>query len=271
MFMIHTLKYSFIATLFFLLTSCGNSSEKRAYIKSPVDNLITEYIDQQNFSVILADMNYDESTKNYFHKYRIIIPKTQNTSSEKTENDFEIVNTDWKKVTPITFEKHQNDLGMTILSKKKGVLDKKTAPAGYDNYVGNSNYGEWKTSSNGSSFWAFYGQYAFMRSMFGWGSGYRNYRSDYNDYGSYRGSRNFYGRNNTYGTKNYKNTNSTWAKKPASFKQRVQSNVKKSASSMRSSGYSSNRSYSNSTNKTTRTSNAYSSSSTRSRSGGFGK
>ncbi len=33
-------------------------------------------------------------------------------------------------------------------------------------YVGNSNYGEWRTNSSGSSFWHWYGQYAFFSSMF---------------------------------------------------------------------------------------------------------
>lgn len=34
-------------------------------------------------------------------------------------------------------------------------------------YVGNSNYGSWNTGSNGSSFWQWYGQYAFFSMMFG--------------------------------------------------------------------------------------------------------
>jgi len=34
-------------------------------------------------------------------------------------------------------------------------------------YVGNSNYGEWRTNSNGNSFWHWYGQYAFFSMMFG--------------------------------------------------------------------------------------------------------
>ena len=34
-------------------------------------------------------------------------------------------------------------------------------------YVGNSNYGEWRSSSNGASFWHWYGQYAFFSMMFG--------------------------------------------------------------------------------------------------------
>jgi len=34
-------------------------------------------------------------------------------------------------------------------------------------YVGNSNYGEWRTSSSGGSIWHWYGQYAFFSMMFG--------------------------------------------------------------------------------------------------------
>ncbi|MDO6736914.1 hypothetical protein [Wenyingzhuangia sp. 2_MG-2023] len=251
-----------------IVVSCG--SEKKPYVKSPLDVIVTTYIDQQNYSVILADMNYEESNDSYFHKYRIVIPKTATPTG--SENDFEIINTDWKKVSLLVFEQHQNDLGMTVLSKKNGVLDKKTAPAGYDNYVGNKKYGQWQTSSNGTSFWAFYGQYAFMRSMLGWGSGYRYYRDDYNYYNSYRGRQNYYGRNNSFGTNNYKSNTSTWANKPQSFKQKVQSKVKKSAATLKSKSYSSGSSYGNSSQKTTRSTSRYSnSSSSRSRSGGFGK
>lgn len=252
-----------------LVVSCGGPKRKK-YVKTPLDNIVTTYIDQQNYSVILADMNYEESNDSYFHKYRIVIPTTATPTG--SEDDFKIVNTDWKKVSPLTFEKHQNDLGMTVLSKKNGVLDKKTAPAGYDNYVGNKKYGQWQTSSNGTSFWAFYGQYAFMRSMLGWGSGHRYYRNDYSAYGGYRGHSNYYGKNNSFGTSTYKNTNSTWANKPQSFKQKVQSKVKRSSSALRSKGYSSSKSYGSSSQKTTRSTSRYSnSSSSRSRSGGFGK
>ena len=34
-------------------------------------------------------------------------------------------------------------------------------------YVGNSNYGEWRRDSSGNSFWHWYGQYAFFSMMFG--------------------------------------------------------------------------------------------------------
>ena len=57
--------------------------------------------------------------------------------------------------------------------------------------IGNPNYGNWQTGSNGMSFWAWYGVYSMMGNMFGrpayysdWGRN-RNY-SYYNDYGRTR-------------------------------------------------------------------------------------
>ena len=252
--------------LLLLIISCG--SERKKYIKSPLDFIITTYIDVQNYSVILADMDYKEANDKYYHKYKIILEKGNTT--ESTEDDFDVQLTDWKEVSAITFEDHQKDLGMTVLSKKSGVLDKKSTPAGYNNYVGNSKYGNWQQQSNGTSFWAFYGQYHFMSSLF-YGSRHRYYRSDYNYYRTnHYGRSNYYGRNNNFGTSTYANKNSSWASKPQSFKQKVQSNVKRSSSALKSKGYSSSKSYGNS--QTTRNTNRYnSSSSSRSRSGGYGK
>ena len=252
--------------LLLLIISCG--SERKKYIKSPLDFIITTYIDVQNYSVILADMDYKEANDKYYHKYKIILEKGNTT--ESTEDDFDVKLTDWKEVSAITFEDHQKDLGMTVLSKKSGVLDKKSTPAGYNNYVGNSKYGNWQQQSNGTSFWAFYGQYHFMSSLF-YGSRHRYYRSDYNYYRTnHYGRSNYYGRNNNFGTSTYANKNSSWASKPQSFKQKVQSNVKRSSSALKSKGYSSSKSYGSS--QTTRNTNRYnSSSSSRSRSGGYGK
>jgi hypothetical protein len=262
------LKIFLFTALMLLITSC--SEERKKYIKSPLDIIITTYIDTQNYSVVLADMDYKEDSDTYFHKYKIILEKP-NTATASKEDDFEVKLTKWKKVSPITFEEHQKDLGMTVLSKKNGVLDKKATPAGYNNYVGNDKYGNWKTQSNGTSFWAFYGQYHFMSSLF-YGSSHRYYRSDYNYYRTnHYGRSNYYGRNNTFGTSNYKSK--SWSSKPASFKENVRSKANRSSSALKSKGYSSSRSYSNST-KTTRSTNRYSSSksgSSRSRSGGFGK
>ncbi|MEP5339188.1 MAG: hypothetical protein ABJL44_16380 [Algibacter sp.] len=263
-----TLKIILITSILLLIVSCGKESKK--YLKSPLDTIITTYIDVQNYSVILADMDYKEETDKYFHKYKIILEKKKN-ATESLEDDFDVKTTEWKEVSAITFEEYQKDLGMTVLSKKEGVLDKKSTPAGYNNYVGNKKYGSWQTQNNGTSFWAFYGQYHFMSSLF-YGSNHRYYRSDYNYYRTnHYGRSNYYGRNNTFGTSTYKNTNSSWTSKPETFKDKVRSNVKRSSSALKSKGYSSSKSY-NSSSQTTRNTNRYSnSSSSRSRSGGFGK
>lgn len=262
------IKIIIVISLILLVITCGK--ERKKYIKSPLDKIITTYIDIKNYSVILADMDYKENTDTYFHKYKIILEKKKNTT-ETLEDDFEIKLTEWEEVSPITFEELQKDLGMTVLSKKEGVLDKQTTPAGYNNYVGNSKYGSWQQQSNGTSFWAFYGQYHFMSSLF-YGPSYRYYRSDYSYYRTnHYGRSSYYGRNKNFGTSNYTDTKSTWNSKPKSFKEKVNSNVKRSSSALKSKGYSSSKSY-KSSNKTSRNSNRYSSSSSsRSRSGGFGK
>ena len=271
-----TLRTIIVSGLLLLLVSCGE--ERKKYLKSPLDNIITSYIDTQNYSVILADMDYKEDSDKYFHKYKIIVEKkssvTQSTLKKEPkipEDDFDVKLTDWKEVSAITFEDHQQDLGMTVLSKKDGVLDKKTTPAGYDNYVGNKKYGSWQTQSNGSSFWAFYGQYRFMSSLF-YGSNHRYYRNDYDNYRTnHSGRGNYYGKNNTYGTSNYKNKSSSWNSKSTTFKNKVKSSVKRSSSALKSKGYSSSKSFKGS-GQTARNTNRYSnSSSSRGRSGGFGK
>ena len=147
---------------------------------------------------------------------------------------------------------------MEIVSKQDGKVSKAVAPPGYGSYVGNQRYGHW-TQRGGSSFWAFYGQYAFMSSMFRM-STYPAQRSYYNDYRSnYHGTgRTYYGPKGTDGRSMYgtnsayssSRTNSRWNTNSSnnSMKQRVQS----------------------STSRSSRSGSRYSSSS-RSRSGGYGK
>lgn len=272
-----------IFSLCLCLISCGGNTEQRPkFVKSPVDNLITKYIDVNNYTVILSDMDYKEDIDKYYHKYRILLQKStpkltreqlQDTTAQAT--DIKVETTDWLEVSPIVFEDHQNDLGMTILNKENGILDKNSAPAGANGYVGNPQYGQWQTHSNGSSFWAFYGRYRLMSDLFfgpryGYGGYYGYPRNDWNDYRrNYRGRTDYYGRNNQYGTRSKTtNTNTSWNKKPSSFKSKVQSKVRQSSSSLKSRGYTSSKSYS----KTTRNTNRFSTSSTsRGRSGGFGK
>ena len=70
------------------------------------------------------------------HKYRII-------------TDQKSVDTSWKQVPEAYYRLHENNLGLTLMSKPAGVFEedasKVAAPPGY-NYVGNSRYGEMEVS-----------------------------------------------------------------------------------------------------------------------------
>lgn len=279
----NTFKTFYLLSLSILLFSCGGS-DKPKFVKSPIDKIITENIDKNNYSVILADMDYQEDVDKYYHKYRIIIEENNPNLSEDqlrdtivSPDDVKIVDTDWKEVSPITFDEYKEDLGMTILSKKDGVLDKNSSPAGVDNYVGNPRYGHWRTDSHGNSFWAFYGRYRLFSDLFfgpRYGYGYGYPRHHWNDYNSnYRSKKSYYGKDKSFGTKSATNAKTTWAKKPQTFKNRVNSKVTKSASLLRSRGYTSSKSYSKTSknSRTSRSGSRYSNSSSRSRSGGFGK
>lgn len=233
-----------------------------AWEKSPVDKLVRSLSAENNFSIILEDM--DKRGSDYYHKYKVLVEKP----------DTVLVNeTGWEKVSDLFFAANVDNMGMEIATKKDGKLSKKASPAGYNHYVGNEKYGHW-VDRGGSSFWEFYGRYAFMSSMFNMMT-YPARRDYWNDYrGGYYGSRSYYGPSGrtVYGTKTYTASgagkNSTWGSKPSTFKSQVRSQVTRSANAARSRSYSSGSSYSS---KRTRSSSRYSSSSSRSRSGGFGK
>lgn len=48
-------------------------------------------------------------------------------------------------------------------------------------YVGDTTTGEWRTDSNGNSFWHYYGQYAFFSNLIG-GSNPYHYRSEFDEW-----------------------------------------------------------------------------------------
>ena len=235
---------------FFVLKTCNNRKSSRQYSrpvqqtaqnwqKSPLDELLRVYSSEQNLSIILADM--DRKSSKYYHKYNVIIEKPDTVVSQKM---------DWEEVSEQEFAKNMDNMGMEIASKKDGKVSKVAAPAGYTNYVGNEKYGRW-SQRDGYSFWEFYGQYAFMSSMFNMMNPVR--RSYWDDYyrGGYYGSRPYYGPrgSNMYGTKSYTanaGKSTTWASKPSSFKSQVRSTVSRSSSSSSSRSYSSGSRYSSS-------------------------
>ncbi len=177
-------KFLFIG-LIFLLVSC--SSDHQKFTKSPVDELIKQMDSEKNFSIILYDMDIEEKTFGediFKHQYKIITEKDSIPQQQITG---------WYEVSKGFFLQNENNMGMEIASKNNGVVSKVPAPPGYNRYVGNPQYGQWTTGSNGTSFWEFYGQYAFMSSMFGLASNLMN-RSYYDDYrGRYMGRQPYYG------------------------------------------------------------------------------
>ena len=244
----------------------------RQWQKSPLDVLIKSLSDEPDFTILLYDMNaVEQSSGNtaYKHQYKVLVNRPDTVLTRETE---------WYEVSPAFFQEHIDDMGMEIASKKDGVLHKQVAPAGYSNYVGNQKYGQW-VDRGGSSFWEFYGKYAFMSSVFHMVTfpARRAYWNDYYHGGYYGGGRAYYGPSGShiYGTSHYTSSGtgsqSTWGQKSSGFRENVRSRVSRSASSSRTRSYSSSSSYSN-TQRTTRSSSRSSrSSSFRSRGGGFGK
>jgi len=231
-----------------VLSACGSNFEK-----TPVDSMIQRLSDEAStFSIILDDMDVRGTFfKDYYHQYRVV----KTVDSEPKEET-----TGWMEVSDSFFQRHQENLGMELAAKTEdGEIVKTPAPPGYSSYIGNQRYGNW-VNRNGNSFWEFYGQYAFMSSMFNLmtfpvrRSYYGNYMDDYRGrrpyYGPTTSGRRMYGTGSTY-TSRVK-PNSTWSRNPSSssFKQRVQRSV--SQSSRSGSRYSSSGSF-------------------RSRGGGFGK
>lgn len=222
--------YLSLTLLVFLVQACGPSAP--VFEKNPVDDLIKNMTDVANFDIILYDMDFDEATEKYQHQYRIL--------KEPTGSDTILTETtEWLQVSPSYFNEHVDNMGMTIVSKTNGTVDKKVSPPGYNQYVGNEKYGQWRQDSNGGSFWEFYGKYAFLRSILGFGyspiyyGGWNDYRRNYYPYGrTYYGSGtnggNRYGTNSTHNRN--RSTASTWSGKNQSFKNRVRSQAQRSAS-----------------------------------------
>jgi hypothetical protein len=204
------------------LTSCADERHG----KTPLDELIKKLDAEKNFTIILYDMEEEGTfSPTYKHQYKVITNGPDSIPVEAIQ--------EWVEVPEDFFIQHENDMGMEIAAKKNGVVSKQTAPAGYTNYVGNTQYGTWKSDASGNSFWEFYGKYAMMSSMIGMMSA-PLYRTSYIDYDqNYRGQRPYYG--NTingvpeYGT--YSAHNASQNRKYTTnnkFKERVQNSTTRS-------------------------------------------
>ncbi len=242
------LKNLFFISLILLVAACSSNPN---LTKKPIDEIVKNLDTVRNFTVILYDMNSQGTFfKKYYQQYEII----EGDSLSGPRGD----TTGWYEVSKDYFMANINNMGMELASKKNGKLDKTVGPAGYGTYIGNPAYGHW-VQSNGYSFWQFYGQYAFMSSMFNLMT-YPVRMSYWNDYYThyYGTGRSYYGPmtgtgSYMYGTGSRYNsgrTSSRWFSNHSnsSFRNRVQGSVSRS----------------------TRSSSRFSPSS-RSRSSGFGK
>lgn len=129
-----------------------------------------------------AEFWVHDTPEEYYHRYVIY------EGVNKTE-------TDWERVSAALFEEHEDDLGMTIISKPLGMFEDEqlaeAMPQGMAE-VGNPKYGEWKQDATGTSFWQFYGQWAFMNAMLG--NNHRYTRSEWDSWRTdYRGKQGYYG------------------------------------------------------------------------------
>ena len=239
-----TFKIPLVLLFLLALSGCGGKKFK----KNPVDIIVKDIPADHVFSIVLYDMDVEGNFfSTYNHQYKIIEEKEPGKPEERI--------TDWYEVDKAFFERHSNDMGMELVSRgEDGKLNKGASPPGYNNYVGNEKYGFWD-NRGGSSFWTFYGQYAFMSTMFNMmsfpvrRSYYDDYRGGYYGtgrpyYGPTTGGRTYYGTNSDYNRRT--RTGSTWSRNTSSFKQRV-------------------------SNRTSRSGSRYGGSSSRSRGGGFGK
>ena len=149
---------------------------------------------------ILVDMDVREGeTLTLHHKYKTVTVHIQDPQKKQGAHSEREA---WVQVSKATFDALEGKLGMSVARKPAGKYEEEAEslaqPAGYSYLAppGQSNqYGQWRRDSHGGSFWAFYGQYMFMRSMF-WGSAYQPILPrDYTDYRrSYTSGRTWYGR-----------------------------------------------------------------------------
>lgn len=218
-----------VIAIVFLLFACGGDKFQKAKLDEIVRDLPSDGI----FSILLHDMDVQGNFfETYHHQYKII--------GENTAGEFNETVTEWLEVGEKEFNQHVNNMGMEIAARDStGKLSKAVAPAGYNNYVGNSKYGRWE-NRGGTSIWAFYGQYAFMSSMFNMmrypvrRSYYSDWRGSYygsgrSYYGPVTGGRSYYGTNSAYGQST--NPNSSWSRNRSSFKRNVASRTSRSSSS----------------------------------------
>jgi hypothetical protein len=251
---------SFSILICLIMMSCGNTDDSITVEVEPSEKLVKK-LANKDYSIVLNDMNIVENSgiKKYQHKYNLL----------QVERDSLVVDSlKWQTVNRSFFEKHENDLGMEIISHHDGKLSRIAQPVGFGWAIGNEKYGSWEevkkdstattnTTTTGSSSqrqWrsngtGFFFWYWMMRRP--------AYQSNYNGYRTASANNQPYYGTTADGSKQY-GTRSIYekTKRPSFFSRKKTSPAWSS----------------HTTEKTKRSTSRYkSSSSTRSRSGGFGK
>ncbi len=233
------------------LVACGDKKVKTVSVE-PSEEIINKY-SGTDIAVVLDDMKIDESedTISYNHKYKVLkMIAVQGKKDSLVEEK-----RDWASVNEDFFQKHKEDLGMEILSKHNGVISRVAQPVGMGWAIGNSAHGTWEEVKDSTHTthrrWRTHHTSPFF---WYWLGTRRNY--SYNGYQNYQNAKasgqSFYGKNSNgkyeYGTRSTYQENK------------------------RSSFYSRRKTNSSRWLKLGRSTSRYSKgSSTRSRSGGFGK
>ena len=132
------------------------------------------------------------------HKYKTVSVQIQDPEKKQGAHSESEA---WVQVSKATYDALEDKLGMSVARKPAGKYEEEAEdlaqPAGYSYMAppGQRNqFGYWSGGGYGGSFWVFYGQYMFMRSLF-WGPAYQPiYANDYNNYRrSYTSGRTYYG------------------------------------------------------------------------------
>ncbi len=255
-------KRMLLAVLPFLLFSCGNTEKKSKQVAQEPSELIRKSIPTNDFSLVLDDMTIKEENNVLDHRHKYSVLELKGDSLHKIQKG-------WESVNKTFFQKHQNDLGMEIMSRHNGKASFTAQPVGFGWAIGNEKHGEWvetpkdstttntaSTSNNNNRRWRTHSTSPFL--WYWLGTRRSTYRNDYNSYRTYnsRGQA-YYGRNTSNNSYAY-GTRSSYQKKtrPSFFSRRQKNSTR----------------WNNLNKKSSRSSSRYSSgSSTRSRSGGTGK
>jgi len=238
-----------------ILTSCGKSEKPPFAVLVEPTQKVFDSLRGTDYSIVLNDMDIEEKPNQliYKHKYHLL---------KLVQDSLVVDSLDWQPVSKSFFTHNADNLGMEIMSSHNGNFSMEARPVGFEWAIGNPKYGEWeavekdstKVTENTKRRWRPRGTTSML--FWYWMLRRPTYRSDYRGYSNRdRSTGGYYGSTSTGKTKY--GTNSTYqkSKRPSYFNRVKSSNT-----------------WSRFNKRNGRSSSRYKKgSSTRSRSGGFGK